>query len=64
MGVMFKPERFTCSGQKDLTFYENGILRINPELKGLFSYQDTQFVMIMSLNNQCYKLLPYECNQI
>ena len=34
MGVMFKPESFTCSDQKDLTLYENGILRINPELKG------------------------------
>jgi hypothetical protein len=33
-GVMFKPEQFTCSGQKDLTLYEKGILRINPELKG------------------------------
>jgi hypothetical protein len=34
MGVMFKPKQFTCSGQKDLTLYEKGILRINPELKG------------------------------
>ncbi|CAB3988221.1 Hypothetical predicted protein, partial [Paramuricea clavata] len=33
MGVMFKPDSFTCSGQKDLTLYESGTLRINPELK-------------------------------
>ena len=31
---MFKPDSFTCSGQKDLTLYESGTLRINPELKG------------------------------
>ena len=34
MGVMFKPDTFTCHGRKDLTFYEKGILRINPEIKG------------------------------
>lgn len=32
---MFKPESFTCVGHKDLTQYDNGILKINPETGGV-----------------------------
>ena len=37
MGVMFKPDSFKCVGENDLTLYENGKLRINPELEGTIS---------------------------
>lgn len=35
---MFKPDGFRCSGQKDLTLYENGTLTLNPGLKGTISH--------------------------